>query len=272
MRGVIKTDESEHQGNRYEIAVVAHALDLVTRLAEVGEISAAEAARMLGLSRSTAYRLLVTLGTRGFVEHDRVTRRWRLGSPFVKIMTRITGTRLRGAALPSMRRLLAEEKETVNLAEYRDGELVYIHILESPQAFRMSNVSGETIPLHATALGKAVIAAHPREQWPEIVAGLDLEPITAKTITSPETLLAELELIEERGWGEDRGETAIGVVCVGAAIVGPDGLVLGGISVRLPDARLDTEPENRLGPRVAEEAVQVSGTIGVRAAQPDGGP
>ncbi len=257
MAGVKSTAQAE----RYEIAVVANALDLMTRLAEVGEISTADAARMLDLSRSTAYRLLVTLQTRGFVEHDRATRRWRPGTPFVRIMTRITGTRLRAAALPSMRRLLAEEKETVNLAEFADGELVYIHILESPQAFRMSNVPGEAIPLHATALGKAVIAAHPKEAWAEVVAGLDFEEITPRTITSPGMLVSELEVIEDRGWGEDRGETAVGVVCVGAAIVGPGGSILGGISVSLPEARFDSGQEQRLGPRVAEEAARISSEI-----------
>ena len=256
-----RANTAEHQGERYEIAVVAHALDLVTHLTEVGEISTAGAARMLGLSRSTAYRLLVTLQTRGFVEHDRTTRRWRLGTPFMGILTRITGTRLRSAALPSMRRLLAEERETVNLAEFADGELVYIHILESPQAFRMSNVPGEAIPLHATALGKAVLAKHPREQWAELVAGLELEPITPETITSPEVLLSELAITKDMGWGEDRGETAVGAVCVGAAIVGRNGIVLGGISVSLPDARFDQERERRLGPRVAEEAARISGEI-----------
>ena len=256
----------EHQSERYEIAVVANALDLLTHLAEAGEISTAGAGGMLGLSRSTAYRLLVTLQTRGFVEHDRATRRWRLGAPFMGILTRITGTRLRSAALPSMRRLLAEEGETVNLAEFAEGELVYIHILESPQAFRMSNVPGETIPLHATALGKAVLASLPREQWSSIVNGLDLEPITPATITSAEALLSALGTTAKRGWGEDHGETAVGAVCVGAAIVGPNGIVLGGISVSLPDARFGKEMERRLGPRVAEEAARISAEI----ASPDG--
>jgi IclR family acetate operon transcriptional repressor len=160
-----------------------------------------------------------------------------------------------------MRRLLAEEKETINLAEFADGELVYTHILESPQAFRMSNVPGEIVPLHATALGKAVIAAHPREQWPEFVARLDLQAITPNTITSPDTLLSELGTIERRGWGEDHGETALGVVCVGAAIRGPSGVVLGGISVSLPAARFDSTQKGRLGPRLAEEAARITAEL-----------
>jgi DNA-binding IclR family transcriptional regulator len=250
--------------DRYEIAVVAHALDLLARLAETGEISTAEAARFLGISRSTAYRLLVTLQTRRFVEHDRVSRRWSLDTPFVSMITRVTGTRLRSAALPSMRGLLGEEQETVNLAEFLDGELVYIHILESPQAFRMSNVPGEPIPLHATALGKAVIAAHPREEWSELVAGLDFQPITAATLTTPEALLAELETVRRRGWGEDRGETAVGVACFGAAILGPSGAPLGGLSISLPEARLDDGRAERLGKRVSKEATRVSAEMASR--------
>ena len=255
---------AEQGAGRYEITVVAHSLDLLSRLAEAGEISTAEAARYLGISRSTAYRLLMTLQSRRFVEHDRVTQRWRLDTPFVTMMTRVSGTRLRSAALPSMRRLLAEEKETVNLAELIDGALVYTHIMESPQAFRMSNVPGEAIPLHATALGKATIAAHPRERWPELVEGLEYEPITPTTITSPEALLAELETVRRRGWGEDRGETAVGVACFGAAILGHAGVVIGGLSLSLPEARLDQRRAERLGRRVSEEATRVSGELASR--------
>jgi DNA-binding IclR family transcriptional regulator len=267
----MKQPIADPQVDRYEIAVVAHALDLLARLAEAGEISTAEAARFLGISRSTAYRLLVTLQTRRFVEHDRVSRRWSLDTPFVNMMTRVTGTRLRSAALPSMRRLLAEEQETVNLAEFLDGELAYIHILESPQAFRMSNVPGEPIPLHATALGKAVIAAHPREEWPELVAGLDFERITATTLTTPEALLAELETVRRRGWGEDRGETAVGVVCFGAPILGHSGPPLGGLSISLPEARLDHGRAERLGKRVSEEATRVSAELASRTTDDAGG-
>ena len=256
---------ADQQAGRYEIAVVANALDLLARLAEAGETSTAEAARFLGISRSTAYRLLATLQSRRFVKHDRVSRRWSLDTPFVNMMTRVTGTHLRSAALPSMRRLLAEEEEPVNRAEFVDGELVYIHILESPQAFRMSNVPGERIPLHATGLGKAVLAVHPREQWQELVGGLELDPITPNTITTPEALLADLEEVKRRGWGEDRGETAVGVVCFGAPIIGSSGLALGGISISLPEARLDAGLAERLGTRVLEEATRVSAEIASRA-------
>jgi IclR family transcriptional regulator, acetate operon repressor len=251
---------------RYEVAAVSNALDLLARIGEVGETSTAEAGRCLGISRSSAYRLLVTLQSRGFVEHDRISRRWSLGTPFARMLTRVTETRLRSAALPSMRRLLAEEKETVNLAEFIDDELVYIHILESPQAFRMSNIPGERIPLHATALGKAVIAAHPREQWRSLIASLELEPITANTITDPESLLVELERTKLRGWGDDRSETALGVACFGAPITGPSGLPLGGLSISLPEARLDAGRAERLGTRVLEETIRVSSGIASRTA------
>jgi IclR family transcriptional regulator, acetate operon repressor len=266
--GTMRTSEVEARGARYEIAVVGQALDLVMRLAEVGEISTGDAGRALGISRSTAYRLLVTLQTRRFVEHNQVSRRWSLGTPFVNLITSVSRTRLRTAALPSMRLLLKEEQETVNLAEFVDGELVYVHILESPQAFRMSNVPGEAIPLHATALGKAVLAAHRREHWPELVAGLDLRAITPNTVITPKELLSDLDVTQRRGWGEDRGETVLGVVCFGAPIIGTNGAVLGGISVSLPEARLDAEREKRLGNRLLESATRITAEIASTTTRP----
>jgi IclR family acetate operon transcriptional repressor len=253
---------AERERSRYEIAVVSHALDLLAYIGAQGDVSTASAAKMLGLSRSTAYRLLVTLQSRGFVRHDRSSRMWSAGQQLLTTVPRIPESQLRSAAGPWMRRLLADERETVNLAVFSGTEITYVSVLESPLAFRMSNVPGEKAPLHATALGKAVIAAHPHERWPELFEEVQFEPFTDNTITSVERLREDLLLTERRGWAEDRGETSLGVVCFGAAIGGAGGTPLGGLSVSVPQVRLTDERSAALGSRIKEEAARISAELG----------
>ena len=124
----------------YEIAVVANALDLLAAVGQSsdGAISAAEASKMLGISRSTAYRLLITLKSRGFVEADETTNQWRLGAQMFSLMGSATPSKLRSLTEPAMTRIWEQERETVNLATMIGGQLTYVHILESPRSFRMT--------------------------------------------------------------------------------------------------------------------------------------
>jgi DNA-binding IclR family transcriptional regulator len=260
---------SEHEGRRpdaspYEIAVVANALDLLTAVGRSndGAISAAQASKILGISRSTAYRLLVTLKNRGFVETDEASKRWRFGAQMFSLMGSATPSRLRSLAEPAMTRIWEQEKETVNLATMIGGQLTYVHILESPRSFRMSAAPGLIAPLHATALGKAFLAFLPPQHRQRALEGLRLVPITEKTVVDMKELVAELNLTAERGWAEEHGETEQGVACAGAAILDATGLPIAGISVSVPEARLTPERMARICMTLRAEAAAITKGLG----------
>ena len=176
-----QTAVTGESAGRYEIAVVSNALDLLTHIGAHGEVTTATAAKILGLSRSTAYRILVTLQSRAFVSHDPSTRMWRGGRQLMATLARVPEGQLRSAAAPWMRRLLADEQETVNLAVFSGSEITYTYVLESPLAFRMSNAPGEKVPLHATALGKANLVALPAAQRRRLLEMLSFE-VSRKTL------------------------------------------------------------------------------------------
>ena len=163
--------------------------------------------------------------------------------------------------MPSMRRLLLEEEETVNLAEFANGTLTYVEILESPLPFRMSAAAGLQAPLHSTALGKALLAHLPQSERDALLPHDSLAPVTDRTITTRSALDAELAEVLRRGWTLESGENEIGVACIGAAILGRDGNPMAGISVSVPEARLDEERTVRIGERVLAEATAVSSAI-----------
>src|SRR5262249_34954975 len=152
--------DSRGTPGRYEIAVLANGLDLVAAIAAKGGdgLSTAEATRIIGISRTSVYRLLVTLESRSFVERNADEQTWTLGARLFALASRASADKLRQVALAPMRRLLDEESETVNLALFSGSGLVYLETMDSPHPFRMSEGPGDTAPLHATALGKAVLA------------------------------------------------------------------------------------------------------------------
>src|SRR3954453_11759647 len=100
-----------HSTHRYEVAVVGHAIDLLTALGQ-GSLTTSEAARLTGVSRSTAYRLLVTLASRQYATHDADRREWLPGPALLALKADGEVLVLRELALPSMRRLHEEENET----------------------------------------------------------------------------------------------------------------------------------------------------------------
>ncbi len=240
---------------RYEVAVLANALDILFAIGEQPTLtlSTAEASRQLGISRSTAYRLLITMSSKGFVDQLTSGRGWTLGWRFFALAQRGRAEKLRAAAAPAMRRILEQESETVNLAVYSGGELVYIASFDSPHPFRMTEPPGETAPLHATSLGKAVLASLPEAERDAVLAELELAPITKRTVRSRRALQQQLETARSRGWAMEVGEAEIGVSCFGAAILDSDGLPVAAISVSVPDVRLDSRAE-RIGGLVAREA------------------
>jgi DNA-binding IclR family transcriptional regulator len=248
----------------YEIAVVANALDLLAAVGQSsdGAISAAEASKMLGISRSTAYRLLITLKSRGFVEVDETTNQWRLGAQMFSLMGSATPSKLRSLTEPAMTRIWEQEKETVNLATMIGGQLTYVHILESPRSFRMTAAPGLIAQLHATALGKAFLAFLPPQDRQRALAALRLIPITEKTVVDMKDLIAELNFTAERGWAEEHGETEQGVACAGAAILDATGVPIAGISVSVPEARLTPERMARIGKTLMAEAGAISKRLG----------
>lgn len=248
-------DNAAPDGNsRYEISVVANALDLLLALADRGALSMSEVMEVLQVSRSAAYRLLVTLEQRRFVARVRRKHKWGLGPAFLSVSSAGQGSSLRELALDGMERLLEEEQETVNLAEFDGTYATYIEILESPLPLRMRDTVGQRVPLSTTALGKSILAAMPGGQRKLALEGLD----SANNREALETVLAQ---VRERGWALEQGETQPGVACVGAAILGSDGLPVGGLSVSLPEARLGPGRAERIGSRLVDEARQISASL-----------
>lgn len=221
-----------------------------------------EIARRLGMVKSSGFRLLCTLERRGYVERVDGDGRYQLGSSWLSFGRGTLPHRpLTELALPYMRRLLDRFGETLNLGVLRDGEVLYLEMLESPHSFRMAARTGARSPAHSSALGKAIVAYLSEGEVDAIVRTRGLPVLTARTITSPAAWRRELARTRGRGYAEDNAETEPEASCIGAPLFAADGTVVGAISLSGPTSRVRALKRQAV-PALVEACERISRALG----------
>jgi IclR family acetate operon transcriptional repressor len=156
--------------------------------------------------------------------------------------------------------------ETANLAIADEDSVVFVSQVETHEPIRAFFRPGTRSPIHASGIGKAMLA-----QWrPERVARLvarGLARFTPHTLTDGAALAAELAATRARGWALDNEERSPGMRCVAAAIFNEYGEPVAGISVSGPTVRLTPEAAARFGPLVQAAAADITRSIAGLAPQ-----
>jgi DNA-binding IclR family transcriptional regulator len=226
---------------------------------------------LLGLERNQAYRSLKTLEAAGFlVATD--DARYELGAAAARLSSaamRFHSASVIDVAGPVLDRVSADTRETVHLFVRRGQRAVCVDRRESPQSVRLMSILGRSLPLHAGAVPKAMLAHLPAAEREAVLASLDdLPSFTERTFRDRDALATELEVIRERGHAvsdEDFDASARGV---GAAIFDADGDVVAGISVGGPSFRIDDATLERFAALVRAAAHDISRELAHDAADP----
>ncbi|WP_110601973.1 IclR family transcriptional regulator [Salinicola lusitanus] len=226
-------------------------------------LALSDVAEDVGLAPSTTHRLLQALFQQGFITQDVESGLWKIDVKTFRIGNSFLEARdFVATARPFLRQLTATSGETANLGIRDDGMVVYLAQSESKQMMRMITRLGSRAPLHASGVGKALLAWMPPQEFEQIVAGRTLEGETPNTLTNVETLRDQLVEIRRQGYAVDREEHAIGLNCVAATLHDESGLPLAAISVSGPVARIDDSRLPELAALVAETAREITVKIG----------
>jgi DNA-binding IclR family transcriptional regulator len=215
----------------YAIESVDHALRLATMLQQEGPLGVSKAAEQLGVSRSTAHRLLAMLVYRDFAEQGG-DRRYHAG-PVLRPTDQVGApvSLLRQAAMPHMQALVARVRETVNLQVLAGTEIRFVASAECDQVLRVGDRAGRVLPAHLVSGGKALLAALPVAELTRRYAGTDVN------LTR---LRRELSLIRKRGFAINDQLTETGLTAVGVVVPWPAGdEPVAALSLALPSARFD---------------------------------
>jgi len=203
-------------------------------------LSLSEIAVRADLPIATAHRLLAELTSGGILERDvdgtyEVGRRlWDLG------LLASVEQDLREVALPFLQDVHASTGETVHFAVLDVDASLYIERVTGRTSARVLSKPGARLPLHATGVGKVLLAFSDRSLRERVLQAP--ERLTAHTITEPGRLRRELTEVRRRGFARTSEELTLGAFSIAVPVTaGDDGELVGAIGIVTGTARKDLD-------------------------------
>ena len=198
----------------------------------------AELVRRTGLHKATTYRLCSELVTLRLL--DKSPAGYRLSGGLFELGMRASVERsLLEVAMPFLQDLAERTGELVHLGVREGHEVVYVAKIGGHRQARSPSRIGGRLPLHCTAIGKALLAQE-AELRRELLAS-PLPRRTPHTIDAPGRLRRQLDQVLETGVAYEHEESALGITCIAAPVLGPDERALAAISITGPTPRFRPE-------------------------------
>ncbi len=251
----------EGSGDAYAIESVSNALRTLLYLRDVDEVRVSELATHLGVAASTAHRLLATLRANDFVEQVPGRRAYRLtsllstfsgGPPDRETLARI--------GRPALVQLCRETDETANLLVLEGADARFIDGVESTRTLRVAPRTGDLLPAHGTAGGKAMLAMLPADQVRALL-GARLRKMTMHTVLSRAALEKELAVVRARGYATNVNESVLDVGGVGVPVMDRFDRCVAAITVSGPSSRLNEETAPSLLPYLQAAAARMASQL-----------
>jgi DNA-binding IclR family transcriptional regulator len=236
-RSALAADKSNHARDTKDspavVATVSKALAILEIVADREGASAREIAAALDIPLSTAYRLAQNLVNADYLVHLKDCRRYELG---FKLHQLGLSLHRQMGVVPAVRAqvhaLHRQADAAAYFAQYRGSEVVVACVADSPARPRVTPLDfGFHEATHATAFGKIMLAGMMPEQRDQFLAGHPLTPLTRHTLTDRAELEAHLATVGRAGVAWEHEEFMPDLVCVAAAVRGPDGAIVGSIAV-----------------------------------------
>lgn len=242
------------------VAKVVLVLEELSSRQGISEIS-----RSTGLPTSTVHRILQELVGLGWARVD-AEHRYLPGVGLLSIAARTTtGTGITQIVRPILHRLCTATGHTIHFALRSGNEAVYVDKLEGDRSYAMRSRVGLSIQLHCTAIGKAILASLTPQEVRGFLDNTPLTPMTRKTITDPDALLAHLDSVAARGYAVDDEENEEHTRCLGAVVLDYHGEPIGGISVSALAFDLDRAKVRACAPLLVAAARDASYALGLPA-------
>ncbi len=238
------------------------ALSILQVLAQGNGLTLTELAQEAGQSTATAYRVLSTFQRHGFAELEAEAQRWHIGAGAFRVGSAfLRRTQLAERARGAMQMLMRESGETANLGVEDRGEVLFLTQVETHEAIRAFFPPGTRSAMHASGIGKALLAYMPIPQL--ITLTLDGQPgFTDHTLTDFNELERDLIRTRQRGYAIDNEERTEGMRCIAAPIFNAHAEAVAGLSISGPVFRLTLERAEEMGALVKQAAQSVTDATG----------
>jgi DNA-binding IclR family transcriptional regulator len=219
------------------IRVIARAADILQALATHADgLTLREIANQVGLPRSTVQRIVSALDDANLVIAASPTSGVRLGPALISLASSAKQFDVAEIARPLLSQLSKDLGETVDFAVFGNDKAVVVDQIPGIHPLVAVSAVGSSLPLHASATGKALLSALSKEDLASFKKRCRFIPLTANTIMNWERLEQELNEIRRTGIAHDREEYQLGISAVAKAVFGPTG-EMGAVSIPVPSER-----------------------------------
>jgi DNA-binding IclR family transcriptional regulator len=262
-----QTQEAIEMKERGGVQSVQRALDLLEAFPLHGpEIGLSQMASLLKMNKATVYRLLSNLEERGFVVRSAANRKYRLGVKVFELGSYFQNQlEVRRMGLHFLREMVEQSNESAFLCIQEGDEALCVERVESQQEVNIFSLRvGGKQPLHWGGAPRALLVGMDERQLKEYAYRTGLPAKTSQTIHNLEALLADVQLIRQRGYALSMDDVVTGISAVGAPVYDHSGQVVASISLSGLSMRFDPDTSNYLGQIVADTALRFSRQLGYR--------
>ena len=243
---------------RNHIAAIERTLKVVEAFNGQRQVLLGELTSRTGMIKSSVFRILYTLIQTGYAEKD-AQGRYSLTSRWENLCVGVQPTHeLITLSAPLMAVLLSRFRETVNLGVMDGGDVLYVHVLESPHAFRLAAHAGMRSPLYSTALGKCLLSRLPEEKVDAILKKHPIHALTPHTVRDGLVFKRDLSRVLAHGYAVDNGEDSSGARCLAAPILNAAGEVVAAISISGPASRISHARDRELSKALMDACGKIS--------------
>ncbi len=250
----------------YNAPILKKAIDILRLLIkEYQPLGVAEIARMVSVSKSTAYGILRSFQEEGFVTKDDTTKKYTIGKEMMRLSRLVfKGQDLISIARPFLERLIQLVDETVFLGVLEYDAVKVIDVIEAKKDLKISSPVGTKLPITAGAIGKIFLSTMSDEEVMAYINEKGLPQYTENSITDMDAFIKEIEKSRRLGYSVDMEEYLKGIRAV-ATLIRQDGKPIGAIwFVGFSNSMID-ERLNRIIQNLKNTADQISArlTIGL---------
>jgi DNA-binding IclR family transcriptional regulator len=250
----------------YSVPPVTRALKVLRHVSEGHDCAnTSRTAKDLGINRTTLLRLLQTLSDERMIEPAGPNGGYVLGTGLIALAARALFSRdIVQVSQPILKRLAGDLGLSAHLGVFDGHDILYL-LRETPNLHLVSNVRvGSRLPVHATTIGRIILAYWPADRLAQAVANMDLAAVTSKTSTTPEALIEQLAGDRTLGIAWSVGNFESGIGSAAAAVFDSSGAAIGAINVTGPEdafrPRGGRRPE--ISAKLMAAAVEISQQLG----------
>lgn len=238
----------------YNIKSLVKSVKLLEILIEGGEMSIQEMSSICKMGKSSIHRILGTFKTIGYVaqkpddgKYYATIKMFELGNRVANRMT------IRNIARPYLEELFNNCMETVNLAIFDKGEIVYLDKITTQEPLRIDLEIGKRVPAYCSGLGKVFMAYIPDFN----LNTLKFVKHTPATIETQELLAKELEMAKKHGHAIDNEEYIKGLICLAVPVFNQKDEIVAALSIAMPTIRLNASKKKQFIEYLKEEANKI---------------